>query len=49
MKKFPHTLLLIILAGLAFNAHALCVNQDGTLDDGLEGSNQYAQNPCCRR
>ena len=33
MKKLPHALLPIILAGLAFNAHALCVNQDGTLDD----------------
>ena len=33
MKKRPHALFLIILSGLAFNAHALCVNQDGTLDD----------------
>ena len=33
MKKQPHVLLLIVLAGLAFNAHALCVNPDGSLDD----------------
>jgi hypothetical protein len=33
MKKHPHVLLLIVLAGLAFNAHALCVNPDGSLDD----------------
>jgi hypothetical protein len=33
MKTRSKTLLLIILAGLTVNAHALCVNPDGTLDD----------------
>lgn len=33
MKKHPPVLLLIALAGLAFNAHALCFNPDGSLDD----------------
>lgn len=33
MKKRSNALLLLVLAGVAFNAHALCVNPDGSLDD----------------
>lgn len=33
MKKPSRTLFLIVIAGLSLNAHALCVNQDGSLDD----------------
>jgi hypothetical protein len=33
MKKLAATLFGLGLAGLAMNAHALCVNPDGSLDD----------------
>ena len=33
MKNTPSALLLSALAGFALNAHALCVNPDGSLDD----------------
>ena len=33
MKKCSNGLIMAILAGLTFNAHALCVNPDGSLDD----------------
>src|SRR5512147_1894717 len=33
MKNCSSALLLAILAGTTFNAHALCVNPDGSLDD----------------
>lgn len=33
MKNCSSALLLAILAGITFNAHALCVNPDGSLDD----------------
>lgn len=32
--KYPlHTVLVAVLAGAALNAHALCMNPDGSLDD----------------
>lgn len=33
MKNSLQSLLVVVLAGVAFNAHALCVNSDGSLDD----------------
>jgi hypothetical protein len=33
MKNPSRPLFLIVIAGLSLNAHALCMNQDGSLDD----------------
>ncbi|OZA14981.1 MAG: hypothetical protein B7X94_00125 [Hydrogenophilales bacterium 17-62-8] len=33
MKHRSNALLLAVLASISFNAHALCVNPDGSLDD----------------
>lgn len=33
MKKYLHSLLFVVLTGAAINAHALCMNPDGSLDD----------------
>ena len=33
MRKYLHSLLFVVLTGAAINAHALCMNPDGSLDD----------------
>lgn len=33
MKKRATASLMLVIAGLSLNAHALCVNPDGSLDD----------------
>lgn len=33
MKKHASALLMLAVTGLSLNAHALCVNPDGSLDD----------------
>jgi len=33
MRRCLHSLLFVVITGAAINAHALCVNPDGSLDD----------------
>lgn len=49
MKQSLHALLLATLAGLTFNANALCVNPDGSLDDASvpDGSVAKEMLPAC--
>jgi hypothetical protein len=49
MKKRPHLPLLIAVCSLAFNAHALCMNPDGSLDDASVSASTIAMDvlPAC--